>query len=221
MDHLIYLDKQITLYLNSFHSQYFDNFFYLFTQTFTWIPTLLALLFIIVRKWRRQSWIIILLLALSIVLADQISSSIFKPLVMRLRPSHDPALASLIHTVNGYKGGLYGFMSSHAANSFALAVISASIFKNHLYTAFIILWAAANAYSRIYLGIHFLGDILCGATIGIAVSALLYFVYRRVICRHTSACTTTPISTSDSIVFCSTMAANIVIVAAIAPFNLH
>ena len=175
------LDRDFTLAINSCHSPFFDNFFYIYTQTWTWTPIIFILLVWMWRRWGVRSLYVVGGIALCILLADQISSSILKPWVARLRPTHNPEIADLIHIVNGYRGGMYGFVSSHAANSVTFATFTALLFRNKFYTIAIFLWALLTAYSRIYLGVHYLGDVLCGALLGVLVAVIIYVMFRKTI----------------------------------------
>ena len=168
MMYLLELDKIFTLAINSCHSSFFDNFFYIYTQTWTWIPGWMW------RKWGVRSLYVVAGIALCILLADQISSSILKPWVARLRPTHNPEIADLIHTVNGYRGGRYGFVSSHAANAATFVTFIALVFRNRFYTILLMLWAFLTAYSRVYLGVHYVGDVVCGALVGVLVGIGVY-----------------------------------------------
>ena len=170
------LDTSLTLAINGCHSPFFDNFFYIYTQTWTWIPAIIVLLVWMWRKWGVRSLYVVAGIALCILLSDQISSSLLKPLVARLRPTHNPEIADLIHTVNGYRGGRYGFVSSHAANAATFVTFTALIFRNRYYTILLSLWAFLTAYSRVYLGVHYVGDVFCGALVGILVGVGVYFV---------------------------------------------
>ena len=105
---LLELDKVITLAINSCHSPFFDNFFYIYTQTWTWLPAILILLVWLWRKWGIRSLYVVAGIAFCILLSDQISSSLLKPLVARLRPTHNPEISDLIHTVNDYRSGIGG-----------------------------------------------------------------------------------------------------------------
>ena len=173
------LDTSLTLAINSCHSPFFDNFFYIYTQTWTWIPCILVLLVWMWRKWGVSSLYVVVGIALCVLLSDQISSSLLKPLVACLRPTHNPEIADLIHIVNGYRGGLYGFVSSHAANAATFVTFTALVFRNRLYTILLSLWAFLTAYSRVYLGVHYVGDVLCGALLGILVGVMVYVVFKK------------------------------------------
>ena len=173
------LDTSLTLAINSCHSPFFDNFFSIYTQTWTWIPAILVLLVWMWCKWGLRSLYVVAGIALCILLADQISSSLLKPLVARLRPTHNPEIADLIRTVNGYRGGRYGFVSSHAANAATFVTFTALIFRNRYYSILLSLWAFFTAYSRVYLGVHYVGDVLCGALIGVLVGMGVYFALKQ------------------------------------------
>jgi len=157
-------DKSAFLYLNSFHNDLMDYVMTLFTITPTWLLFYGVTLYIIVRKYGRKSLPIILSLVLMLVLSDQITN-LFKLAFMRLRPSNDPAVAPLAHIFYN-KGGLYGFISAHAANAFSFATFSALLFRSRGYAIFIYPWALMIAYTRIYLGVHYPGDILGGMVVG-------------------------------------------------------
>lgn len=164
-------DTQLLLFFNGNHNAFWDNFFWVYTHLPVWIPTLAAILYVLIRSKKQDAIWIILAIALTILVADQISSSVLKPWVARLRPTRDPSLEGLVHIVRGYTGGKFGFVSSHAANSIGIALFTSLIFRNKAFTLSIFIWAVLNAYSRIYLGVHYPLDIICGGAIG-ALSAL-------------------------------------------------
>lgn len=160
-------DKSAFLYLNGRHNHLMDYVMTLFTLTSTWLLFYGIVLFVIIRKYGRKSIPVLVSLALIILLSDQIAG-IFKHTVMRLRPSNDPAMIPMTH-VFFETGGLYGFVSAHAANAFSFATFSALLFRSRGYAAFVFPWALLIAYTRIYLGVHYPGDILGGAILGILV----------------------------------------------------
>jgi len=170
------LDTQLFLAINGLHSSYFDNFMWVVSAKLTWIPLYLSVLYLLIRTFKKDSIWIILSVILCIVISDQVASGLFKELVKRLRPSHVDNLKAVIHLVKGYDGGLYGFASSHAANSAGLAVITSLIFRNRLYTFSMLAWALLVSYSRIYLGVHYPGDILGGMAIGVMAALFCFFI---------------------------------------------
>ncbi len=167
-------DASLFTALNSLHAPYFDQLQWLISGKFSWLPMVLMLLYILSRKGGRQACAIVVAIALVVLLADQISSSLIKPLVERLRPSHDPSLTSTIHIVNDYRGGSFGFVSSHAANCFGVALLLCLLLRGRVVWCTLMAWATIVSYSRIYLGVHFPGDILCGALVGAMVACLVY-----------------------------------------------
>ena len=177
---IIDLDKNLLLTLNGMNSPFWDNFFFLFTQTITWVPLYLTIIYIIVKSQKKGSIITLISLIVLISLCDQISTNIFKEGFERLRPSQDPTIQNMVHIVGGRKGGLYGFVSSHAANSFALAMFVSMLFRNRALSITIFGWALLNSYSRIYLGLHYPGDILGGMVLGIVLTIIVYVLYLRV-----------------------------------------
>ncbi|MCM1519182.1 MAG: phosphatase PAP2 family protein [Lachnoclostridium sp.] len=174
IDYLINLDSEALLWLNSFHTQYLDRFMMLFTGRFVWIPMYATLLYVFSRMFNpRQVLILVIGIALAITLSDQTVASLLRPIFQRLRPANlDNPLSALVQVVDGYRGGRYGFPSCHGANSFALVAFTAWIIPRSRYIIFITVWAIINCYTRNYLGVHYPGDILVGAIIGVAFGTL-------------------------------------------------
>ncbi len=182
MDWIINFDKELLLTLNGIHTPFFDYFMFTISGKEVWLLLYLTIIAVIGNKYGwKQGGAIVLAMILTIVLSDQITSGIMKPFFERFRPSRDPDLSNLVHIVNNYRGGKYGFASSHAANTFALAVFSILFFKHKPLAVFMLFWAVMVSYSRIYLGVHYTGDILVGAIIGATVGAVIYGVYRKYI----------------------------------------
>jgi len=166
-------DTKLLIWLNSFHYSALDPVIYLCSQTWFWIPLYVFLLWLVIRDYKRDAWIVVGAIAVTIVVTDQVTSSLMKPFFERLRPSHEPALANLLHFVRDrsgeiYLGGLYGFSSGHAANTFGTATFFFLLMrKSHRWLYWLYLWAVLMTYTRIYMGVHYPGDILTGACIGI------------------------------------------------------
>lgn len=148
----------------------------------TWIPLYVLLVGLIAWKYRSWRAILFILLGFGIAvgLSDFTTSGIIKPLVCRLRPTHEPALDPL-HLIKGYTGGLYGFCSSHAANTMAVGMLFSLLYRNKIATAGLMTWVALNCYSRIYLGVHYPSDIVVGLIIGALWATLVYWALRRLL----------------------------------------
>ncbi len=172
---LNHIDTQLFLFLNGFHNSFFDVVFQFITERYSWIPLYIILSALVFVKFKWRGFILAPFIALVIISADQISVNLFKEVFLRLRPCHNPEIKDLVHTVNGC-GGQYGFVSSHAANTFALAVFVGLIFKKHFsYLLHIMLvWAAVVSYSRIYVGVHYPADIICGALLGVFIALVFW-----------------------------------------------
>lgn len=182
LEQLIEWDKTVFLFLNHTHTPFWDHFMWIYTGRLTWAPLIVALLFVLFRKNWKEATLVVVALALTITLCDQFASTLCKPYFARFRPAQDPDFSPLVQIVNGYRGGRYGFISSHAANSFGAVVLLALIFRNRLFTITGLVWAAVNCYSRIYLGVHYPGDILAGTIAGVVIALLVYIMWKRV--RH-------------------------------------
>lgn len=178
------IDYTVFRWINSFHSPFFDEFFYQVSGKFIWIPFYIFLLYLLIIDYKRKSLVIIALIPVLILLTDQISVQCFKNVFQRLRPCHDPVLEGIVHLVKGKCGGSFGFVSSHAANTFGLAVFLLPFFREkRKYMVWILLipFAGLISYSRVYLGVHFPGDILIGGLLGTLVGYLLSLLTFKII----------------------------------------
>lgn len=180
MDQLLTFDRQITLLLNGSNSSFMDFFILQATATVTWIPIGLLCLWIIYKSTSLTNLLIVVFfLAMCIIISDQTSCALFKPLFKRFRPTHDPTIANLIDVVNNYRGGRYGFFSAHASNTLTVAIFFCRIFRHKLVTWLFISWVLLNCYTRVYLGVHFFGDIVVGLCFGLLWGHLLSWLYGR------------------------------------------
>lgn len=174
------IDRELLLALNGSHSLFADTLMMTFTSAWTWVPLYIALLYVIIKNNENMQQILLILcsVALCIFLADGISSGIIKPLVGRFRPTQDPMIKYQVDVVNDYRGGMYGFFSSHAANTFSICIFLCMVIRNKILTLGLLSWSLINCWTRIYLGVHYPGDILCGLVWGFVVGMSIYLVYR-------------------------------------------
>lgn len=169
-------DQQLFLFINSANSPLFDQVMQTLSGKLIWVPLYLAILIFLGVKYKRKFLVILIFIIIAATLADQ-SSVIVKNIFHRLRPCHEPSLLAIVHLVNGECGGIYGFVSSHATNSFDVALLSLSFIKKRWYSISIILWAGIISYSRVYLGVHYPGDVIFGAILGSFIGWGIYNLY--------------------------------------------
>lgn len=178
---LTHLDQILTLALNGSSSLYLDALAMTSTKTLTWIPLALLLLYVIIRNNDLRAVVSIVLgIALCILVADQVASGIFKPLIARYRPTQDPQLMYMVDVVNGYRGGRYGFFSSHAANTMSVAIFLSLLIRRRSLTLWLLSWSLLNCWTRVYLGVHYVGDLTVGILWGVVVGWSVYRLLLRV-----------------------------------------
>ena len=177
------IDQRCLLWLNGHHSAFFDTIMMTVSGRYEWIPLYAVMLGFIIWKYRWNSLWIILAVVVLITLSDQIAN-LLKSCVKRPRPCKDTEIGHLVHLVNNYCGGAFGFVSGHAANSFALFTFVSLLFRKKWVTAGLIIWAALLSYSRIYLGVHYPGDVIVGALLGMLLGWGVYYVFIRLINMH-------------------------------------
>jgi undecaprenyl-diphosphatase len=174
------LERNLFFSLNGSNSTFWDNFFYICTTPWIWAIFFLCTLFVIIYKknWK-EILCVLLAIGLLILLCDQISSGFFKPYFHRFRPTHHPDFMNQVKIVFNYRGGSYGFISGHATNTFGFATLLALLFRNKLFTFTIFLFALLLSYSRIYIGVHFVSDVIVGAVVGVLTAIVVYFLYNQ------------------------------------------
>lgn len=189
MNSLIEIDQAWLLWINAQHSSWADVLMWYISSRWLWIPLYIGIAALIWWRfgWRRALWIIAIM-GCAVGLADWLTT-LMKHTICRPRPTHEPALEGMIHIVNGYTGGQYGFPSSHASNTCVVALLFSLIWTrpepiaarkiSHASWAWLLwIWVALNCYSRMYLGVHYPGDIAVGLIVGAAVAAGAYALCR-------------------------------------------
>lgn len=220
LEYLKQLDAELLCTLNGWNSPYADQLMWLVSGKFSSALIIIVLLALLARhrSWRGILTFVIMT-TLVVLLADRISSGIIKPTVERLRPTHDPDLQNIVHVVNGYRGGLYGFVSSHAANLFGIATLISLVLRNRGSWLTMMAWAAIVAYSRIYLGVHYPGDILGGTVIGVGVAFLVFWIWKRLSKKWAIPAPDALLSQTDAKIINFAIVFNLLIIAIIAVFK--
>lgn len=179
IEKILVYERDAFFALNGSHYEFLDRFMWLFSGKIIWLPLAVFILCVLVYKknWR-ESLLILLAITLTITLCDQFASHICKPYFMRFRPTHHPDFMYQVKTVFDYRGGMYGFISSHAANAFGFATLMSFVMRKRLFTWTIFFWATLNSYIRIYLGVHFISDVVAGALSGFVFGYLVYQLYK-------------------------------------------
>lgn len=171
------IDAQILLWINGHHPDWLDEVMWTASQASTWWWLYIVLIILMIQKYRAWKPVLLVVagIALAVGLSDFTCSGIIKPWVCRLRPTHEPALEGMLHIVKGYTGGLYGFCSSHAANTMSCALLFSLLYKDSRATVALMAWVALNCYSRMYLGVHYPSDIIVGLLIGALWAVPVYW----------------------------------------------
>ena len=180
--YLIGLDKQLLLAINGSDSLFLDGLVKTLTSGPTWIPLYVALIYLVIKNNDSIQKVVLIIpfALLCVLLAGSLNDMIVKPLVGRWRPARDAEIGMLVDVVNGYRGGNFGFFSSHASNTFSLAVFLSLLVRSRLLTVALVAWSLLNCWTRMYLGVHFPGDVLCGLLWGGLVGTAVWFVHHRV-----------------------------------------
>ena len=169
------LDTKLFLFLNGKHNAFFDYIMYWASDKYAWIPLYLFFGFLVYRHVGKRIWLVMLATLLLILLSDQLSNHLFKNNFLRFRPCHNILLEPQVH-LNGDCGGTYGFVSSHAANTFALAMFLFLFFRKRIkyFGVYVFFWAAFVSYSRIYNGVHYPADVAVGGLVGMIIGWVVY-----------------------------------------------
>lgn len=175
------IDEFFITVFNGSNSMFLDEFALLLTNGLTWVPLYVVLIILVLKNNEKFSQIALLLgmVGVTMLLADGMADGIIKPLVCRLRPVNDPSLSGIVTVVNGYHPSGYSFFSAHATNTFALAVFMILIIRNNTFSLFMVAWALINCWTRLYLGAHFMSDIVVGTVWGIIAGFIAYLIYHK------------------------------------------
>lgn len=177
VENILPYERDLFLWLNNSHNVFWDSFMWIYSNKMTWIPlAIVALVLFTYRTKYKYSILFIICIALVFTLCDQLSANLIKPIFGRFRPTHHPDFEKWVLIVNDYRGGRYGFISAHAANGFGIAMFMSLVFKYRWLTFTLFSWALLTCYSRIYLGVHFISDIIGGMLLGLLVGYLVYIL---------------------------------------------
>ena len=179
------LDRQLLLAVNRAHTPVLDAVMLFASNRLVWFPAYALLIGWLIYHFRRRAMLLLPLVLAAVGFADSITSRLFKPYFARLRPCHDDTLAPVLHLPDGC-GGQFGFLSSHAANSVALAVFLALVLPAGRFRGLkigVMLWAALLSYSRIYLGAHYPADVLGGAAVGALLGGAAASIFSKLVPR--------------------------------------
>ncbi len=176
------MDTMVFLTVNSHHNAYFDSVMWLVSGKLIWVPMYVSLFFVLLKNYSyKVVFAILLAIGVVILFTDSFTAQVIRPWVCRLRPSNlDNPMSSMVHIVDGYRGGAYGFPSNHASNTWGLAFFITFLFRRYKLTFFFFLWALLVCYSRMYLGVHYFGDLLIGGLLALVGASTVFYVFRKV-----------------------------------------
>lgn len=181
IDSFLALDREVLSWFNGSDSLFLDQLVWLLTQGLTWIPMYVALFYLVIKNNETMTQIMIIVgcVALCLLLSSGVTNGIVKPLVARPRPSLDPLFKYTVLVVDGHRNSGFSFFSAHAANTMAIAVFFCLLVRDRLLSGTLLLWSLVNAWTRLYLGLHYPSDILCGLLWGTVAGLVGYAVFYR------------------------------------------
>ncbi len=178
VEQILPYERSLFLWLNDSHNVFFDSFMWIYSEKLTWLPLAIVALGVFIYKVKWQYAVLfVLCLILLCALCDQLSAGLIKSYFERYRPTHHPDFEGIVRTLHDYRGGHYGFISAHAANGFGIAIFLSLVFKYKPFTIVALMWAVVSAYSRIYLGVHFISDVIGGMLLGILLGILVFMLF--------------------------------------------
>ncbi len=175
---LLPFEEQVLLWINGHHTPFLDAFMFMISNLPAWLPLLFVLLFwLFYKKPWQETLLLFFFVALLVLLGDQLSSGFAKPFFARFRPTHTEGLREQLHIVFNYTGREYGFFSGHATNFCSVALFLSLVVRRRKFSIVILSLASLVCYSRMYMGVHYLSDILAGMMVGSLLAYLLYQLY--------------------------------------------
>lgn len=185
MNELLQFDQHATMALNGSNMLFWDNLMMTVTSTLSWSLLILTIIYVLFHNNAvREAFIILLMMVLMIFVADRLCSGLIKPLVGRWRPTQDPHIMYMMDVVDNYRGGKFGFFSGHACNTFCMATFLALLFRHRFLIVVLYFWSVTTTFTRLYLGVHYLGDVLVGLTIGMIIGLLFYTISKKILKRY-------------------------------------
>ena len=176
------IDQQLLFWLNGSDSLFTDGVMTTLTAGTTWIPLYIALFYLVLKNNETMAQVLLTIgcAAACVLVTAGITNLVIKPLVARPRPCDDPLIKYAVDVVSGVSAGNYSFFSAHAANTSALVMFLALLIRNKLFIVTMIIWSLLNCYTRLYLGVHYPSDILCGLLFGSLMGFMAYVIYLKV-----------------------------------------
>lgn len=179
------MDMQVLSLFNGSDNIMLDQMVQILTSGLTWIPLYVMLFFVVMRNNETMGQIALVVgsAIFCVLFADGLVDGIIKQLAERWRPSNDPTFKYMVQVVDDIRPKGYSFCSAHAANTMSLAVFFSLLIRSKMLTITLVIWSLINCWTRLYLGVHYPSDILCGMIIGIIVGILVYLLYYKIYLR--------------------------------------